>query len=301
MKLSKFKKILEIFFLFLPLFVLAQENVLVSPAIIDEKAQPGFLLSFSVTIENKTNSLVWIYPIVMDILPEGGRDFPKKTFPERTESLGSWVSITRGRIEILSQKKVSVPLSIKVDPGAKPGVYYGVIIFAKGHDYYEAEKNALFLREPELLLRFQVEENIVEKAEIKTFKTEKRLYIKTPIKFLLEIKNIGNREIIPQGNIFIYDRNQKEVGNLEINPQKTKIEPQKSKVFEVEWRKEGSFGKYKAVLNAEYGQKTKRDLQDTIYFSILSWQFLLFLSLFFLTLVILLIWLIFKIKKIEKE
>lgn len=299
MKFSKFKKILQILFFFSPFFVLAQKNVLISPAIIDEKAQPGFLLSFSVMIENKTDSLVWIYPIVMDILPHGGRNFPKKSFPERTESLGSWVSIPRGRIEILPQKKVSVPLSVKIDPAAKPGIYYGVIIFAKGHEYYEAKKNALTLKEPELLLRFQIEENIVEKAEIKIFKTEKKFYIKTPIKFLLEIKNIGNREIIPEGKIFIYDRNQKEVGNLQINPHKTKIEPQKSEVFQIEWKTKEGFGKYKAVLNAEYGQKVKRDLQDTIYFSILFWQFLLFLFLLFLILAILLIWLIFKIRKIK--
>jgi len=301
MAFSKIKKFLKIFLLFFPLFVFAQDEISILPAIIDEKAQPGFLLSYSVTIENKTNSLVWIYPIVMDILPEGGRVFPQKTFPERTKSLGSWVSIERGRIEIPPNNKVSLSLSIKVDPGAKEGVYYGVIVFARGHDYYEAEKNAISKREPELLLRFQVEENIVEKAEIKSFKTEKKFYLSGPVNFLLEIKNIGNREIIPEGEIFIYDRNQKEVSSLKINPQKEKIGIQETKTFEISWQTKGGFGKYKALLSAEYGQKTKRDLQDTIYFSILSWQFLLIFVSFFFVLIIFSLWLILRAKRTEKE
>jgi hypothetical protein len=132
-----------------------------------------------------------------------------------------------------------------------------------------------------------VKENIVENAQIKTFQTEKDMFFQLPVKFLLEVENIGNRSIQPTGSIYIYNRRGEEVGTIPVNKGLASVSPLASHSFEQDWAAEQGFGKYKARLVAEYGNQSG-SLQDTIYFWVLPRGFLTMFGGGFLTLVLIL-------------
>jgi len=274
----------------LPLSSFAQSEVTVSPTIIDHKVKARDILELSVKITNNTSSKVNLYPIVNDIsITEGRQEFLEPSLLDKSTSLARWIQISRGVIELRPGEAKEIPFSVHVNLYAKPGKYYAVIIFAQGSTRAEAEAKALKLNQPQVLLNIEVEEHIIERAQIQKFQTEKNFFLNFPVKFLLGIENTGNREIKPVGSIHIYNRRGEEVGSVDVNRDLAAIVPQAYNLFENLWQSKKGFGQYKAVLAAEYGNEEKRDLQDTIYFWVLPWQFLIFFGGGLLVLIILLL------------
>jgi len=275
--------------------VFAQGEIAVSPTIIDQKAEARDILELSVKITNNTSSKVNLYPIVNDIsITEGRQEFLEPSLLDKSTSLARWIQISRGVIELRPGEAKEIPFSVHVNLNAKPGKYYAVITFAQGSTRVEAEAKALKLNQPQVLLNIEVEEHIIERAQIQRFQTEKNFFLNFPVKFLLGIENTGNREIKPVGSIHIYNRRGEEVGSVDVNQAQAAIVPQAYNLFENLWQSKKGFGQYKAVLAAEYGNEEKRDLQDTIYFWVLPWQFLIFFGGGLLVLIILLLLLIRK-------
>ena len=275
--------------------VFAQGEIAVSPTIIDQKAEAKDILELSIKITNNTSSKVNLYPIVNDIsITEGRQEFLEPSLLDKSTSLARWIQISRGVIELRPGEAKEIPFSVHVNLNAKPGKYYAVITFAQGSTRVEAEAKALKLNQPQVLLNIEVEEHIIERAQIQRFQTEKNFFLNFPVKFLLGIENTGNREIKPVGSIHIYNRRGEEVGSVDVNQAQAAIVPQAYNLFENLWQSKKGFGQYKAVLAAEYGNEEKRDLQDTIYFWVLPWQFLIFFGGGLLVLIILLLLLIRK-------
>ena len=285
--------LLLIAFIFCPVMSYAAENqgIIVSPLIIDEKASIRDILEYSIKLKNTTQSKVSIYPVINDISRiEGKQEFLDPTLLDKSTSLARWAEFSRGVFELLPGEEKEFPVLIKINLQAKPGKYYAIITFAQGGNRAKAEDLAKTLNQPQLMLNIEVEEHIIEKAEIRKFQTEKNINLSYPINFLLEINNIGNKDITPSGSISIYDRRGKEVGSIDVNPDKTKIFSQEKSNLVFNLDDVNGFGKYKAKLEIEYGDGQSRDLQDTIYFWILSWKMLaMFGGAVFLLLIILII------------
>ncbi len=292
---SKLKLMLFIcFFLFFPFLALSQEEIIIEPNVIESKAQRRDLLEFTIKIKNQTNSPIRLYPLVKDI--SGPKQNEKI---DKTNSLSDWIEIPRGRIEIGPKENKEIGLTIKVNFQAIPGKYYSAILFAQGSTISEAQENATKYQQPTLLLNIEVEENIIEKAEIQKFRPEKDIFFLLPVRFILEIKNIGNKAVNTRGSIHIYNKLGKEIGTIELE-EKT-ISPDNTAQFRPSWKEKGGFGKYKAILFIEYGEQSTQTLQDTIYFWIFPLQFLAALILLILFLSFILIHLITKKMKIHQQ
>jgi len=280
---------------FVPLYAVEEHGIIVSPLIIDDKAQIRDILEYSVKIKNTNQSRVDLYPIVNDIsISYGKQEFLDHGDLDKSTSLARWTQFSRGVIELLPDEEKEIPITIKVNVHAKPGKYYAVITFANGSNRYEAESSAKKLNQSKLMLNIEVEEHIIEKAEIKMFKVEKNINLSSLINFLLEIKNIGNKEIKPSGFISIYNRKGKQIESININQDQEKILSQENSSLIFNWDTPNGFGKYKAKLEVEYGVSQTRDLQDTIYFWVLPWSILVISSGTVLFLLIILTIIIFR-------
>ena len=280
------KKVLAFYSFSLAIFTLffgfsfcsAENNVIVTPTIFDRKAEVRDLLEFSVKIENKGTSKVSLYPLVNDVLVEEGKqeEFDFYTADEKT-SLAKWTGISRGKIELFPGEEVEIPFTVQVYTGALPGKYHATITFSPGSSGIDARENALKFNQPQIMLNIEVIEHIVEKAQIKKFKAEKSFFLSFPVSFSLEVENIGNRDIKPEGFVYIYNRNGEEVGFTPINQASAVVASGQSGLFNIDWLAEKGLGQYKAMVTVEYGDKTRKDFQDTVYFWILPWKFLTFL------------------------
>jgi hypothetical protein len=282
-------KVLKILFsllLFFPFaFSFAQPiDLFVSPTVIDEKLFPRDLRDYQILIKNNGKNLVFIYPLVFDILPNGEKKFFEPDKVDKTQSLGSWIRIQRAAIELWPSKEIKIPLSLEIHPEAKPGIYHSVVVFSFGSSLPDAMSNAQNFRLPEILLNVEIKENIVERLQLKNFKTEKNLYLSGPIKFVLEIENVGNTKTEGEGEIYLYNKKGKEIDSI---PVKVSLEKSSTGRFDFSWQPK-STGQIKAKIFLEYG-KERKEIQDTIFLAFLPWKALALLIGLFLVFVLILL------------
>jgi hypothetical protein len=262
--------------LFFPVASLAQEatGIQISPHVIDEKAFARDLFGYQIKAKNNTANKVDLYLLVNDILfVEGKQKTINPSLLDKSNSLIRWISISRGLIELMPGEEKEIPLKINVNMNAVPGKYYASITFSSGSSRYEAEAKAQVQNFPQLIINFEIEDGIVEKSQLANFYSLKNVYFSFPALFSFAIKNIGNSAIEPKGFVYIYNRRGVEVAALDVNPEKKVINPEENGSYQLSWQG-NSFGKFKARIEAEYGTKEKRDLQDTIYFYVLPWHYL---------------------------
>ena len=293
------KNIFFFIIIFLCFFVnKADAQVSVHPTVISEVAYVRDGFDFTITIKNETRQVIRLYPLVVDILEEDGRIFSKDQM-EKESSLASWVEIERGRINLSPEEEMELTLSIRVDSKANPGNYYAALIFARGASLENAQTNAASFNYPEVLININVERDIVERLQLLNFYHEKESFFTSSVDFFFNLENIGNTDMVPKGSLVVYKSRQgRELEYLPINTEEFFIEPGKNETFEKNWQARGSFGQHKAVLMIEYGDETKRDIYDTVYFWIIP-QWLLFA--FGIGLFLLMIFIIIILKKRKKK
>lgn len=275
-----------------PLGVFAQEEIEITPHVIDEKLKARDIRKYDIKIKNNGENRASFYVFVNDISPEEGKQEFSSSDLDPSVSLAKWIAIKRGVIEVDSGKEISVPLELNISLSAIPGKRYAAITFAQGSNRPDAERISLSSNQPKLMVNVEVEEQIVEKAQIKKFKTDHNAYFKFPVNFSIEIDNFGNKQISPNGSIYIYNRRGQELDEIKVESGDVVIDSEQTAVLNKEWTGKKPFGKLKAKLSLEYGDGVTRDLQDTIYFWYFPKYFLiicgimLFGSVFVLTLLI---------------
>ena len=260
--------IISLFFFSGPTILLAQETgVEITPHVIDEKAKARDLFKYTVKLKNVTDRKLTLYPMINDIsVVEGRQEVLPPSQLDRTLSIAAWTRIPRGAVKLMPGDEEELALEINVSLYAVPGKRYAILGFPEAPNRYEAEDNMFAKSYANILINFAIEENIVEKAQIELFGPQKNLYLNLPVIFETTIENFGNREITPEGSIFLFNRRGEEVGKIDVNSDSLAIGPESKKTLKSEWLPDKATGKYKARLEMEYGQLAKRDLQDTAFF-----------------------------------
>jgi hypothetical protein len=184
-----------------------------------------------------------------------------------------------------------IPLEIKVDMNAKQGKYYALVAFVQASNRYDAVEYIKTQKHPQVIINLDVVEDVVEKAQIKIFNPQNNIFIKPPYILNLEVENTGNRDVQPKGRILIYDRRGSEVDELQIEG--GVIAPGETLSINKGWRG-GAMGKYKAKIMLEYGSVVKKDMNDTLFFWIFPYKWLIVVFGVTLLLVSLLVFIIFR-------
>lgn len=254
----------------------AQSNVSVSPEIINENAKASDLFDYTVKLKNNTDRQIDLYVLVYDysVDQDGKKVLRTSNNANRENSVSSWIRIRRGATEIKPGEEKELDLKVEISQYAKPGRYFAVIKFAPGSDIGDARKAGENQNVAEILLNYNVEEIIVEKAQIAFFSPKQNVFFKAPAEFNVKVNNSGNRSIVPQGNVYLFNRRGAEIAALSVNPDKEKINSETEADFKVFWDDIKGFGKYKAKVELKYGGSNDREMQDTIYFWMMPWPLL---------------------------
>lgn len=266
------KIIILLFILFFPFFPLkaGEGDIIVSPIVIDEECQARDLFEYNIKIKNNLEGRVTLYAIVNDVSEKFGLiKYGDPSELDLTSSLTRWLEFSRGVIELKAGEEIEMPLKIKVNQDALPGKYFARISFGRGSNREQAERKVEESNEAELLINFEVVEHIVEKIEIAEFRPTKGIFTKQPVSFSLKIKNIGNKDMSASGEVVVYNKGGKELGSARFNEDGRKIKQGEISSFPISINLPEGIGKFKARLRVEYGEE-KRDLQDSVYFLVLS-------------------------------
>jgi len=256
----------------------------ISPHIINAKAEARDILKYELSFTNNTDHKQVLYPLLNDLTKDGGREeYKGPSGLDKATSLARWLKIRRGSLELMPGETKTENLEIDVNPIAKPGDYYASIIFSPGTNIDIAKANKFKKDSTQVLINIKVEEKIVEKLQLSKYKSLTNLYLKFPVQLSFNIDNFGNRDMAPQGSIYIYNRRDKEVAELKINEENKKIKAGENEEYEITWSPPKAFGKFKARIELEYGNISKRDISDTIYFWVIPlYSLLIFFGALFL-------------------
>ena len=246
----------------------------VSPVVIDEKAKARDILKQTVILKNNSDRKLSVYPSVNDIDPSAGEEgfVSAQDSEDRSASLANWIELSRGVIELEPGAEKEVPFVIRVNMNAVANTYHAQITFAEGGDRNSAESRGSLAR---VTVNLEVQADIKELLQLNKFITDNVFFSGDDVLFNYQLENIGNQELLPRGEIRIYNRKGEEVASIPVNGDSKTISPENMTQMASVWSAVQGFGKFKAFLTIDYGKTQTASVQDTIYFWIIPWQQLL--------------------------
>lgn len=265
-----------------PLLTLAApSDFSVSPLIFDEKAKQRDILRESIGVmNNSTDRSINLYAFVNNVDPTAGVEgFQSASEADLGKSLANWIEISRGAIDLMPGEKRQIPLLIQVNLRATAGMYHAFVSFAEGSTRDEAERK--IKDGVSIAVNVEILDDAKEALELKSFVSADTFVTGEKASFKYDIQNIGNRPLSPKGQVRIFNRSGEEVATLDVNQQGMSLDPNISGQLASAWDAGSRFGRYKAMLDVEYGDKTRGTLQDTVFFWLIPWKEMLaiFLSL----------------------
>ena len=252
--------------------IFAQSKTLeTTPVILDFKTKAEDSVRGDILLKNIEERKRTLYATVENVNSEkGNEEFLDPSKADQTTSLANWIEITRGVVELLPREEKAIPINIEVNMRAKAGKYHAEISWREGSTRSEAEAKPVIGK---TLVNFEVEEEIKEELNVKSFMPAQRVFWKYPIIFTYELENKGNRPLKPEGRILIYKQNGKELAVLNMEGAEEIKQGETKKISRV-WEYGKGAGNLKAILDVQYGKPAKR-VQDTIFFWLFPWQTLL--------------------------
>jgi len=229
----------------------------VSPSVIDKEGKPRDIVKGEIILKNLTGRKISVFPDV--------KDFAKDAGPS---SMTGWVELSRGVIEIDAGEARAVPYLLHINYDAKPGHYHAVLWFGTGSFRGEAEGHPE--RSAEILMNVKVLDDAIERLQLATFIPDRQIFPTEEAQFSFGLQNTGNRLVAPGGNLRIFDRRGREIAVVPVNTDRKIISPEGKELLAAAWNAEGMFGRYKAVLDLEYGGQLKQ-ITDTTFFWVLPW------------------------------
>lgn len=248
------------------------EGLKVTPAIIEDKVNPGDVYHFTVTVTN-------IAPVTKTFTLSAGDikgldDAGLPIFADEGEeptvyALSSWVTLSADTITLPAGGSRSVPFTVRVPTQTSPGAHFGGVFFQAGSEKPETTGAAVSMKIG-TIITLRIAGDVVEEARLREFSTDKMIYSSPTVKFKARVENLGNSLARPHGLVEITDMWGKQVGNVEVNEGGAPVFPGADRSYITAWKHDGfAFGRYQAILALNYGDESKKTISATTSFWIL--------------------------------
>jgi hypothetical protein len=277
-KIVSITSLLMLIFLNFPVALLASE-INIRPFLIDEILEPRDSITKSITLTNKyeTRKAV-LYATVNEITVDSTgeiKEFISPVMTDRTNTVTSWIEVSRGRIELNPSEVVEVPLTINIHPYAQPGEYHVFIGFVEAAKRYEAENIAMSGDADGVIVKITVADKREDVMRISGFTVNRFVTGDNSRTISVEVENSGDLPSAPTGEIIFYNSHGAEVMSIPVNTDGKEILPGESAVLENLIPLEDSLGRFKANVSLHYGENQKAELFDTTFFYLMPANLLL--------------------------
>ncbi len=246
-------------------------GVTVQPSIIEERAEPGKTLFFTLQATNINPEKRIFYILTQNIsgMAENGRPIFAKEGEVTGLELSSWIKIGKEPFTLFPRQTKNIPFSIAVPKNAGPGAHIGSIFLATSAERPQATGVGVGY-EVATIINLRVAGAIVEAASIREFSTDQAVYSKPEVTFRVKIANAGNVVVRPRGPLEITDMFGRPAATITINEAAGAILPQATRQFETTWSASGwSFGRYQALTSIAYGEDEQKTISAVLSFWIL--------------------------------
>lgn len=230
----------------------------ISPAVIEDKLDPGEIRQYTFTVTNLNSTEQIFYLSTRDIVGvrEGGEPIFAELGQERTGfELSEWITLSRNEVTIPGNGSEEIAFVMSVPETASPGSHFGAVIVSVEPPEI-VDSGAAIGYEVANIVTIRISGEVNEHASVRQFATEKYFHGDGAVNFDVRIENEGNTLIRPQGSIIITNMLGSRVAELKFNESAAGVFPFTTRDFRLDWQSASpGFGQYEAVFTATYGEE----------------------------------------------
>ena len=244
-------------------------DVIVNPPLIDLEVAPRDVITKEITIKNETEHRLDVFATVNEIaVSEDGaiKEFISPVMTDQTDTVTSWIEVTRGLLEIEPHGSVTVPITLRVNAYAKPGTYHAYIGFVPAQNRPIAEQVALKGDARGVVFKAVLQEKKNELLRISSFAIDRFVFLDTQRDITVEVENKGDTESVVKGEIIFYNSRGEELASVPVNNEGATVAPNEIHSFTLQVPFADKLGRFKANVKLDYGQIKKSSIFDTTQF-----------------------------------
>lgn len=190
-------------------------------------------------------------PLVLDTTPSTLAQY----------DMSSWIIPKEKTVTLKKGESTKIHYTIQVPANPAPGGKYGTIVLAKTADPNEpALTGARLSGQVGFVLLGKMGDSEIRNSEVISFTSDHYFYFawpNDPIIFTVVVKNTGNVDYLPGGNIFIHSGNiTQPIKTLSVNPNNFVLLPENQRVLTIPWQERKTFIDTKSeqgiFINPEY-------------------------------------------------
>lgn len=257
-----------LFIVFLFPSVTFGSEITIRPFLIDETIAPRGDSQNLITIKSDyPHRKAILYATVNEITldSEGEiKQFVSPVMTDRTNTVTSWIEISRGRIEIPAGETREVPLTIRLHPYAEPGEYHVFVGFVEAPNRPTAQSKAMSGDADGVIVKVTVSDERKESMRISSFLINRFVTGDDSRTINIEVENTGDTASALQGEIIFYDSRGVEVSSVDVEG--SSIEPGTVGVIQSQVPLGDELGRFKANVALKYGKNQAASLYDTTMF-----------------------------------
>lgn len=278
------------FYLLTPLLSLAA-NFSATPLALNLDVARRDIVSETITLTNTTNRQIRLYASVNEVATDGEgalQSFTQPSMSDRRNSPTSWFAVTRGRIELAPGEVREVPITITMNPQTEPGNYSVFVGFAEASNEPQARQKVMSGNGEGTLVNLRVDQTQNQFLRLARYNVERFVSGNDGVVVEYELQNPGQIDVVPGGELVLYDLRGNELSAHDLNQAGVAIAPGETQAFTETIPEPENIGKYKAFITIEYGSSVSSALTDTAFFYVFPlWQLIaLFVILLTVTLVV---------------
>lgn len=249
-----------------PAFAVSSLTLNVTPTLFQMSAAPLQEWTSEIKVVNPNEFDIVVYADVVNFAPQGeggvGKFVPILEAMTEGSTLAEWITISREPVTIPREQSRQIPIRVVVPEDAAPGGHFAAVLIGTTPPDDGGE---LALRTSQVvssLFFVRIAGDVVEKGDIRSFRTVDTFRTSPSATFELRFQNDGNVHLQPQGDITIFNMWGEERGFIPINHQTHfgNVLPDSIRNFRFSWDGEQSLtdiGRFKAVATLGYGLDTK--------------------------------------------
>lgn len=230
-------------------------NLTVSPISVNLVTDPGTTTSSSIRIRNNSDKPEFLRLRLNTFSANQTGDAPVIREFDPTDESARWITFSETEFRISPGEWKTLQLTFSPPATAALGYYYAILVERQSEALTE-EGASLISGVPAILVLSEVRSPLAKRQlELVSFKASKNLYEYLPAEFEVVIRNAGNIQTLPLGDIFIDGQSTNDIGIMQLNPAKGMILPGTERTFKVYW--DDGFPRY-IIEEDEFGNETRK-------------------------------------------
>ncbi len=299
---QKIIRLIVICCLLLPVISNAQESLTlsVSPTLFEMTANPAQNWTSSVRIINGNPYDIAVYVDVLNFAPQGEsgqvKFLPLLVTESEGETLAEWIKPDFKEVTVPAEQVLEIPFVISVPDDAPPGGHFAAILVGTKSLNSGGRKSQVQTAQVVTSLVFlRVTGDVIEDGFVREFRSAKFIVEKPEMDFELRFENKGNVQILPQGDIRIFNMWGQERGIIPINKQTMfgNVLPDQIRKYTFKWEGDWSLsdtGRYSAIVTLAYGEEDRQFASSKTSFWVIPWKILLIILTILFLIITLVTW-----------